>query len=176
MTLRRCTDLSGADWLVQSATDSFRLITMGPDGFAAYARLRYIPDPAFDGQDEADIEVPPDRPDDLTQAVAALRVLAGFTSTPDDCFVAVWDGYGEIEDGPLLTGLAYRHLALFRGPLRGITELPVAWPPAFVWPADQNWCFTSDVDPTWAGIGAGPSAIAALLAAPGLDVVAEQQG
>ncbi|HWS37877.1 MAG TPA: hypothetical protein VN408_34730 [Actinoplanes sp.] len=173
MTLHRCTDMSGADWLVQSATDGSRLITMGPDGFAAYARLRYIPDPA-DGQDENDVEVPEDHPDDLTQAVRALRVLAAFTSTPDDCFFAVWDGYGEVGDGPLLTGLAYRHLALFRGPLRGVTELPDTAPPAMVWPADQNWFFASDVDPTWAGIGAGPTAIRALLATPGLDVVAEQ--
>ena len=43
--------------------------------------------------------------------------------------------------------------------------------PAFVWPADHAWCVASDVDPHGAGIGAGRPAIAALTAAPDLDVV-----
>ena len=43
--------------------------------------------------------------------------------------------------------------------------------PAFVWPADQAWCLANDVDPHWAGIGATATAIAELLADPGLDVV-----
>ncbi|SDS93969.1 hypothetical protein [Actinoplanes derwentensis] len=172
--LHRCSDMSAADWLVQSAAEAHQLITMGPDGFAAYARLRYVPDPVSAGQDEADVDVPDDHPDDLSQARRALRVLAAFTGTPDDCYFALWDGYHELPPGPLLTDLPYRHFALFRGPLRAIDEfgdsLP-GEPPAIVWPADQSWCFTSDVDPHWAGIGAGPAAVRALLADSGLDVV-----
>ncbi|WP_430782397.1 hypothetical protein [Actinoplanes sp. G11-F43] len=154
---------------------------MGPGGFAAYARLRYIPDPVFDGQSEADVDTGEDHPHDLDQARRALRLLAGHTGTPDDCFFAVWDGYSDIRlpPGQLLTGLAYRHVALLRGPLRAIEEWEADFgdgfaiaPPAFVWPADHSWCFTSDVDPHFAGIGAGRAAIAALLADPGLDVVA----
>lgn len=180
MTLHRCTDLSAADWLVQSATEAHQLITMGPAGFAAYARLRYVPDPVRDGQDEADVFMPEDHPHDLDQARHALHVLGAHTATPDDCLFAVWDGYSDIHlpDGPMLTGLPYRHFALLRGPLRAIDTFaadfgdgfPVA-PPAYVWPADQSWCFTSDVDPHFAGIGASPTAVAALLATPGLDVV-----
>jgi hypothetical protein len=40
-----------------------------------------------------------------------------------------------------------------------------------VWPADRRWCFTSDVDPHWAGIGAPGAAIDALTVAPTFDVV-----
>jgi hypothetical protein len=43
--------------------------------------------------------------------------------------------------------------------------------PAFIWPADRRWCFTSDVDPHWAGIGGEAAAIDALIAADDIDVV-----
>jgi hypothetical protein len=43
--------------------------------------------------------------------------------------------------------------------------------PAFIWPADHAWCVAKDVDPHWAGIGAGALAIAQLIADPCLDVV-----
>jgi hypothetical protein len=79
--------------------------------------------------------------------------------------------------GPLVD-VPHRRYVLLRGPLDAIeaweTELgsghPIA-PPAFVWPADRRWCFTSDVDPHWAGIGAEQRAVDALVAAPHLDVV-----
>lgn len=44
-------------------------------------------------------------------------------------------------------------------------------PPAFIWPAAQTWCITSDVDPHWAGIGAEPTLIDSLRSEPRLDVV-----
>lgn len=43
--------------------------------------------------------------------------------------------------------------------------------PAFVWPADRRWCFASDVDPHWAGVGGEDAAVDALLRTPGLDTV-----
>jgi hypothetical protein len=43
--------------------------------------------------------------------------------------------------------------------------------PAFVWPADHAWCFASDVDPHWAGIGADRKVVDRLVADRNLDVV-----
>jgi hypothetical protein len=43
--------------------------------------------------------------------------------------------------------------------------------PAFVWPADHAWCFASDVDPHWAGIGADRAVVDRLVADRNLDVV-----
>ncbi|WP_432485258.1 hypothetical protein [Kineococcus esterisolvens] len=43
--------------------------------------------------------------------------------------------------------------------------------PAFVWPADRAWCLVRDVDPHYAGIGATPQALDALVHHRGLDVV-----
>ena len=48
------------------------------------------------------------------------------------------------------------------------------FPPAFAWPADHRWCFASNVDPHWAGIGSEQAAIDTLLNTPELDVVPAQ--
>lgn len=44
-------------------------------------------------------------------------------------------------------------------------------PPTFVWPADHRWCYSSDVDPRWAGIGASAAAIEPLTRRSDVDVV-----
>ncbi|MGA5304794.1 hypothetical protein ACPCHT_33135 [Nucisporomicrobium flavum] len=176
MRLSYCADITAADWLVRSATPADQLITFGPAGFEAYARLRFIPDPG-------DTSPPVDHPSDIAQMRRALRVLAAFTSTPQECYFCLWEGYSdaplppEVQQGPLVE-LPHRRYALLRGTLTDVD----AWeadvgggqtiaPPAFVWPADHRWCLASDVDPYWAGIGAERAAIDALVADPRLDVV-----
>jgi hypothetical protein len=160
-----------------------QLITFGPAGFEAFARLRFIPDPSEPGRDEADAELPGDHPSDFEQTRRALRLLASFTATPRECYICLWEGYSDLPlppDGRRGPGveLPHRRYALLRGSLDDIdtweTEMggrPSIPPPAFVWPADHRWCFTSDVDPHWAGIGAGQAAIDALVGDPRLDVV-----
>jgi hypothetical protein len=173
-------DSSAADWLARSGTPAMQLICFGPAGYPAYARLRFIPDPSRPGQVEADAPLSEDHPSDLVQAQRALHRLAAFTSTPDDCYFCLWDGYSDI-DMPArapLVDLPFRRYALLQGSLSDIDGWadefgrghPVV-PPAFVWPADRRWCFASDVDPHWAGIGAEQAAIDALVDDPGLDVV-----
>jgi hypothetical protein len=114
----------------------------------------------------------------MAQARRALHVLARFTATPGELHFCVWDGYSDVELPPARVRLPHRSYALFHGSLNDIDAwageagrgAPVP-PPAFVWPADRAWCFASDVDPHWAGIGAGRAAVDALLADPALDVV-----
>ncbi|MCK6209150.1 hypothetical protein KZX45_01155 [Georgenia sp. EYE_87] len=186
MALTPCTDLSAADWLTTSDLPWERLVTLGPSGFTAYARLRFIPDPAYDGQSENDVKVDDDHPSDLAQLCAVLEVLATHTTTPDDWYVAYWDGWPlesfpeYVLQAPLLH-LPNRDYFLLRGQAADLTEASEVWPghpnlklpirPAFVWPADRAWCVTTDVDPHWAGIGADYGAINELLAATNLDVV-----
>ncbi|MFT7836900.1 hypothetical protein Q5530_12190 [Saccharothrix sp. BKS2] len=178
-------DTSVADWLVRSPTPPMELITLGPAGYDAYARLRFIPDPTAPGRAEADVAITADHPSDLDQARRALHLLARFTTTPGECYFCVWEGYSDIAlppSGPVVT-LPHRRYALLRGSLTDIAgwegvlgaEGPCA-PPAFAWPADRGWCFTSDVDPHWAGIGAGRAAVEALVGDPGLDVVPAPPG
>jgi hypothetical protein len=175
-------DTSAADWLVRSGTPGGQLITFGPAVFEAYARLRFIPDPVRRGQAEADAGIGPDHPSDFAQARRAVHRLAPFTATPQECFFCVWDGYSDVElpsagRSPLVD-LPHRRYVLLRGSLpdiddweRALGSFPPYPPPAFVWPADHSWCFACDVDPHWAGIGAGRAAIEALLDDPDLDVV-----
>jgi hypothetical protein len=160
-----------------------RLITLGPEGFEAYARLRFIPDPSRPGQAEAEADVPDDHQSDIAQARHALHQLSRFTDTPQECYYCVWEGYSDVDFPPAvrqgrLVDLPHRRYALLHGSLTDIDSWEKVHgdngpcpPPAFAWPADRRWCFTSDVDPHWAGIGAEQAAIDALVNDPRLDVV-----
>jgi hypothetical protein len=183
MALVHTTDIAPAAWLASSSTPPDQLITFGPVGFEAYARLRYIPDPTSPGQLETDADISADHPLWTSQARRALNVLGDFTETPEECFFCIWDGtagnvLSAIErQGPLVT-VPHRRYVLFTGRLSDYVEAgdgrfggdsaPV---PAFVWPADRRWCFASDVDPHWAGIGADRAAVERLQNTSGLDVV-----
>lgn len=91
MTLTFCWDLAPADWIAHSNLPAAQLIRFGPAGFEAYARLRLLPDPAHPGQSENDAEEEDWRVDQLPRLLAAL---ARHTTTPDDCYFCVWEGFG----------------------------------------------------------------------------------
>lgn len=185
MPLVPVSDLTAADWLTGADEPWGRLVTMGPAGYAAYARLRFIPDPEHPGQQEADRERPDGSPSDIEQLRMAATVLTRHTRSPDDAWHCLWDGWGPALPPEVLAGprvqLPNRDFFLFRGPLAELGEWPEAdgrtgpprddLPPAFVWPQDRAWCLTCDVDPHWAGIGASEEAVEELVAHPRLDVV-----
>jgi hypothetical protein len=180
--LRHVTGAEPADWI--SGLTFQEATTFGPSGFAAYARLRFIPDPTRPGQREDQAEVPDDHPSDLEQARRVFDHLVQHTATADHCYFCFWDGYGydrlPVAPGPHVTvDLPHRSYLLLEGPVEALrgweTDLghggPLV-PPAFVWPADRSWIFVSDVDPHWAGIGGSRKAIQELLDDPVLDIVA----
>jgi hypothetical protein len=86
-----CSDLSPASWIVTSRSPWQRLVTFGPTGFPAYARVRFIPDPIHQGQREleADLDASPGETD---QWRALLQLLAADTAHPDDCYLGLWEG------------------------------------------------------------------------------------
>jgi hypothetical protein len=180
--LRHARDLEPAAWI--SDLTFVEATTFGPSGFAAYARLRYIPDPTRPGQSESDVEVSEDHLCDLDQARLALAHLAPHTESAELCYFGLWDGYGDdkLAVGPgarVMLDLPHRRYLLMEGSLDALkvweTDLGrggLLVPPAFVWPADHAWIFVSDVDPHWAGIGASRAAIENLMGDPVLDVVA----
>jgi hypothetical protein len=190
MALAWSTDVSAADWVVAAARPftppwpaAFRVVTLGPPGFAAYARVRFIPDPVRPGQVESDAELAEDHPSDLAQLERAIDVLARFTATPDDAWFCAWEGYSdtvipqEILESAMVD-LAVRRFGLLRGALADVggwaEAVGATWtpcPPALVWPADRSWFLAADTDPHYAGVGGAADAIDALLATPGLDVV-----
>jgi len=171
-------DRSAADWVARSDLPWDRLVTFGPAGFDAYARLRFLPDPVRRGQRESDAHPDWRSPD---QAATLLAVLAGHTATPDDCFVGLWDGLGGPQSTPDAASFAVPHRSywLVRGPLTDLLGSAPEWLapylvdglPAFVWPADRAWCVARDVDPHWAGIGGTAALVSRLVTDPRLDVV-----
>ncbi len=182
--MHRLTDLSAAAWLTSTAADPLRLVTFGPAAFEAYARLRYVPDPDKRGLLEFDVLLPEDHLSDIAQARIVLRALAELTHTAADClYYCVWDGWvgssldPELTRGPLVE-LPHRQYVLFAGDLGDLDQWEQKFgggapcpPPAFVWPAQHQWCFTSDVDPHWAGIGASARVIQPLITRTDVDVV-----
>ncbi|MEV0070623.1 hypothetical protein [Amycolatopsis sp. NPDC050768] len=179
MALEYEPDTRVAHWLVESGTPDGQLILFGPKSYEAYARIRFIPDPAGPGQEEADVPLPPDHKPDLWQTQRVIHRLARFT-TAENGYFGVWEGYSNIPlptyDG--LFELPHRRYAIFKGPLSAIDDWsvelgsgqPIA-PPAFVWPVDRAWCFASDVDPHWAGVGATREAVKMLIRDEDIDAV-----
>lgn len=93
-----CFHLSPADWVVSSELPWQQLVCFGPSGYGGYARLRFLPDPAFDGQSEYDVAGDAERSDE-EQMRMLLEVLATHTRTPEDCHFCLGDGYGDIHGG-----------------------------------------------------------------------------
>jgi hypothetical protein len=93
VTLIFCWELSAADWIAHSDLPWQQLVGLGPAGFDAYARLRFLPDPTRPGQSENDIDAacPTD------QLPTLFEVLATHTTTPGDCYFCVWEGFGDAD-------------------------------------------------------------------------------
>ncbi len=94
MTMTVCAETSAASWLVDSQVSWQQLVGFGPAGLPAYARLRFLPDPTRPGQRESEAIVRPDALSPREQLHAVLAHLARHTSTPDQCYFCLWDGWG----------------------------------------------------------------------------------
>lgn len=182
-----CSDLAAAKWIAASDEWWWNLVTLGPPAFQAYARLRFIPDPAHEGQSENDAARRADAPSDNDLLRTAVGTLLQHTGSPAEGYLLIWDGWGResFPERVLRTPrvvIPNRKYYLSRVSLPDFVSGAVeeAWQaetrrsmphPAFIWPADRAWCITSDVDPHWAGIGAEQALIDSLLTEPRLDVV-----
>jgi hypothetical protein len=111
----------------------------------------------------------------IAQATSLLAVLTRFTGS-DDCFYAVWDGFGALSvplDGPRLA-LPSRPMILLRGPLADAADLSMGdWPwqqsPSLWWPSDRAWCVATDVDQTSTYVGGSAACIEAVVTEPALE-------
>ena len=194
MPLAVCSDLSPADWIVASDIPWPRLVTIGPSGFAAYARVRFIPDPIREDQRETEADLDAS-PDEVDQWRSLLGLLATSTADPDNCYFGLWDGWGFPEPArrwptfgvPRGARLPARSYFLFHGSLSeaeiwgggapanagiwGLPEFSRGGAPAFVWPSDRTWCIAADIDPHWAAIGGSVPLIDRVIGDLRLDAV-----
>jgi hypothetical protein len=189
-----CSDVSPADWIVASELAWQQLVGFGPEGFAAHARVRFLPDPVREDQPESDADADAS-PDEVDQWRAVLQLLGSVTAVSDDCYFGLWEGWGFPETArrwptfgvPGNDQPPARSYFLFHGSLAdaavwgggvpagagiwGSTEFSRGGAPAFVWPSDHTWCVAADIDPHWLGIGASPPVIARLIDDPRLDAI-----
>lgn len=94
VALTPCSDLSAASWVMSSELPWHQLVGFGPAGFPAYARLRFLPDPAYEGQSENEVHAEVDTPAETARLRAVLARLTAHTRSPDDCYFCLWDGWG----------------------------------------------------------------------------------
>jgi hypothetical protein len=111
MTLRPLSDVSAADWFVNDEAPLILRANLGPSGFAAYARVLHGWGGNAAGSKDDRWEGHLDDP--LLKALC--QDLAIHTTTPDDCFFGLWDGYGDLYGGE-----SAGFLTAFAG--------PVPWP------------------------------------------------
>lgn len=104
-------------------------------------------------------------------------VLASFTSRPQRCWFAVWDGfsgmYPAVRSGPIFT-LPHRQFHLFQAPIDAI-ETSFSPPPFTIsanlwWSDDRSWCVATEIDLVSTYVGGSAEAIAALASAPELEI------
>jgi hypothetical protein len=111
-----------------------------------------------------------------------VRVMAELTTTPEVCWICLWEGFGGLDLIPGFDDLARvrspgRRYLLFRGPIHVMTattnDRDLGWPdyPQLWWPDDRAWCVATDIDLDSTFVGASEEGVASLLAEPRLEVV-----
>lgn len=137
---------------------------------------RYAVLPPAPGERGSDGELQP-------ETAAALReVLGRHTDDPDDCVVALWEGWGCVPAVPLdVPRLAppHRGYLLFGATLAELDSLPVAaadaWPgrasPTLCWPRSHAWCVGVEIDVVVTLVGGGDALVDEVLALPGAQEV-----
>ncbi len=112
---------------------------------------------------------------------ALVDALRGFTSTPDECYFCLWEGYGYLAQGLYKAASRVRgegrNYLLFRGPIESVVtflegERPFwADTPNIWWPADRAWCVATDIDLYDTYVGGSDECIEAIMSHPELEAL-----
>jgi hypothetical protein len=112
MTLRHEPDVSKAAWFAARDEPWAQLSCFGPSGFDRYARVSHRARGATEPSDPDDgLSLEGNLAD--RQLELLVGVLAGHTSTPGECFFALWDGFGDIDGGAAFASLTRPRSHLF---------------------------------------------------------------
>jgi hypothetical protein len=122
------------------------------------------------------------------------EILRGFTTTPEECFFCIWDGYGwggtpasagttsgslprlvpeAVRRGPRVR-LPGRDYLLYTGPTEAITgpvDIGHGQTANLAWPADHTWCVASEIDLAWTYVAGSAALIERLLAEERIEAV-----
>ena len=121
----------------------------------------------------------PDQGDLEPESLAALlEVLARHTTSPHQCWFALWEGHGWVSGGDARVELPQRNYLLFGGPLDAALEIG-DWPtaewflphsPNIFWSDDVSWCVATEIDLFCTYVGGSRALIDELLAGVRLEV------
>ncbi len=110
-----------------------------------------------------------------------IDVLRGFTTTPDQCYFCLWEGFGYLDRRLYKAGSRVeapgRGYLLFRGPLDGVMSFLVRefpfWgdTPNIWWSADRAWCVATDIDLYDTYVGGSEECIEAIMDHPKLEAL-----
>lgn len=105
------------------------------------------------------------------QLATIVDVLAGHTTTPDDCWFAIWEGNTALDDIRESTPTARigDNYFLLRGPGARATADYRGLAPNMWWPADRSWCMVAHFDFPCVYFGGNQRAADALLAMPEIE-------
>jgi hypothetical protein len=113
-------------------------------------------------------------------AVVLAEVLAGQTTTPQRCWFAVWDGFGDLavpeQDAPSFA-VPQRRMLLLSGAIGavGTSSLGVTpgWQsPNLWWPDDRAWCVATEIDLMSTYVGGSRGCVQAILGHPQVEAAA----
>jgi hypothetical protein len=206
--LTHLTALEGAEWLRTSLTTfATTVASILPGHFPAYARVYHpfgnggdsaiglskwgvlaaragweLSDPAaaeefaYHGVSNAQARTGTLSPRIIDAIVEHLRPA---TTTPEQCYFAVWEGFAGSAVPPTLAPkleLPNRAYHVFVGPveaaLSSFDAVAFSHQSANLWwPADQAWCVATEIDFAWTYVGGPRPCIDAILADSRLDAV-----
>jgi hypothetical protein len=125
----------------------------------------------------------------LPERTILVDVLRSFTTTPDQCWFCVWEGFGGLDFNGLSerVRLPERNYVLYAGPIEialatldtGPAEFakdPTMQPwdthsPNLWWPEDRAWFVATEIDHAWSYVGGSEELIASLLITDGLEAL-----
>ncbi len=175
-TFNLMNDLTAAQWLIDNETQwrgeaPNPIAAFVPPIFESYISVRH--DNAL-GKDEAGLEI---------DWELFTKLLMSFTNNPNDCYFALWDGYGIdyeenhpelfVERHSLLQMDLQRDYYLFHGKLLDSLNInfndPYGFPfmrPNLAWPSDRSWMYLNEIDFEVALIGGSEALIRAIEKSP----------
>jgi hypothetical protein len=118
-----------------------------------------------------------DLPLEIAERLAAI--LPSHTLTPELCWFAVWEGFGDLRIGDnegAMFSVPNRDLFLFHGTVGDVltTFSEVDWiyrSPNLWWPDDRAWCVATEIDFTWSYIGGSSACIEQILGDSELEAI-----
>ncbi len=163
-------DARAADWFADADVNVWTKIAFGPPGYPAYVRVFFVNE--TERSDFADPAMP-----------EIVDLLGEHTTSAEECFVALWEGYGagSLPPGPRFDIVepgvgSVRRYVLLRSALDQLFKLGTFEPGETlyeeahaIWPADRSWFIAADVDPEWCTVGTTHEAAFEILADPRFD-------